>query len=175
MRYVHRARKLGTDSGNPCQTRCPHWRPQAIETNYHEQSSCKTWIGNFSVPEIQRAGVHAHQTIQNGQLFILCRLYVSLALKYVFVSVMQHEAIAEFPSKQFYQGKLTTGRDSQRRPSQFDFWPGGRNRPMAFVHLGGSEESLVNSSEEGGLQSKKNLEQAQLAVNDFYFQLSTEI
>lgn len=68
----------------------------------------------------------------------------------------QHEAIAEFPSQQFYFGKLTVGKEEQSRPSGLPFWPAGVSKPIALLHCVGKEEALAVDTEEGGEQSKSN-------------------
>jgi superfamily I DNA and/or RNA helicase len=81
------------------------------------------------------------------------------------VFVIQHEAIAAFPSAQFYNGQLTSGKEEQSTNSVLKFWPNGRSKPIAFVHIVGCEQALSMSTSDAGEQSKYNLSEVDLVVS----------
>ena len=69
----------------------------------------------------------------------------------------QHEAICEFPSDTFYEGKLITADHiHQKTLSPLKIWPAGRAWPIAFCHLEGKEEALAAGTAEGSEQSCSN-------------------
>ncbi|NXX45663.1 HELZ2 Helicase, partial [Tricholaema leucomelas] len=74
-----------------------------------------------------------------------------------------HEKICEFPSQEFYDGKLTTWSKLSRSPSAFCY-RGSLPCPIIFGHVEGKELSLIISTEEGNENSKANLEEVQEAV-----------
>jgi len=80
------------------------------------------------------------------------------------VKCFKHAAIAEFPSRHFYDDKLETGSDEQVQLSSLRFWPGGPAHPIAFVHHVGSEATLPVATDEGSEQSKSNPEEVILLV-----------
>ena len=57
---------------------------------------------------------------------------------------MQHEAICEFPSKQFYNGELKADKSLAKRKSpgrrMKEFWPRDPNCPIVFCNVVGEEE-----------------------------------
>ncbi|XP_041347159.1 helicase with zinc finger domain 2-like, partial [Gigantopelta aegis] len=67
-----------------------------------------------------------------------------------------HEGIAEFPSYYFYDGKLQCGTEAQRNPAPLKFWPNGNNKPVAFCHIVGKEETLTVTTSDGHVHSKSN-------------------
>ncbi|XP_022079225.1 LOW QUALITY PROTEIN: helicase with zinc finger domain 2-like [Acanthaster planci] len=78
-----------------------------------------------------------------------------------------HEAICEFPSQAFYEGKLETADIvKQRIPDQQvqDIWPGSRAYPVVFCHLYGKEETLTVKTAEGNEQSKSNPQEVKQVV-----------
>ncbi|XP_038048815.1 helicase with zinc finger domain 2-like [Patiria miniata] len=78
-----------------------------------------------------------------------------------------HEAICDFPSHAFYDGKLETADIVKRRqPHQQvqDIWPGGRAYPLVFCHLYGKEETLTVKTAEGNEQSKSNPQEVKHVV-----------
>ncbi len=79
--------------------------------------------------------------------------------------LFQHEAISAFPSEQFYSHDLHCGKDEQSLPSTLKFWPNGRNKPIAFVHVVGQEETLAVATSDGSEQSKSNMEEVTQAVS----------
>ena len=81
------------------------------------------------------------------------------------MSCFQHEAIAEFPSQLYYKGQLECGLNEQTKLSAVKFWPNGRNKPIAFVHIVGEEICQSVATEEGGMMSRSNLKEALLAVS----------
>uniref|UniRef100_A0A8C2F9G3 DNA2/NAM7 helicase-like C-terminal domain-containing protein n=1 Tax=Cyprinus carpio TaxID=7962 RepID=A0A8C2F9G3_CYPCA len=70
------------------------------------------------------------------------------------------EDICEFPSKQFYDGKLKTG--TSPKPSLF--LSKSVQTCIVFGHVEGKEETLVVRTERGNENSKANLEEAEEAV-----------
>jgi hypothetical protein len=50
-----------------------------------------------------------------------------------------HPAISEFPSKEFYNGKIADGISGQDRPAPKGFdWP-DMSKPVAFVSIRGNQ------------------------------------
>lgn len=81
------------------------------------------------------------------------------------MNVLQHEAIQEFPSQTFYNGKLQIGKDSQRAPSKLeDFWSSGSGKPIMFIDVVGEEMSLAVRTGYGSEQSKWNLDEIKQTV-----------
>ena len=74
---------------------------------------------------------------------------------------MLHKAICEFPSKEFYDGKLETV--SQQFWMVKNFWPGGPNCPIAFCDVEGKEEG-GSSHENVHQDSKHNRPEAEKIV-----------
>ncbi|KTF83755.1 hypothetical protein cypCar_00027252 [Cyprinus carpio] len=70
------------------------------------------------------------------------------------------EDICEFPSKEFYDGKLKT----KTSPKPSLFLTKSRQTCIVFGHVEGKEKSLVVSTERGNENSKANLEEAEEAV-----------
>uniref|UniRef100_A0A673G372 DNA2/NAM7 helicase-like C-terminal domain-containing protein n=1 Tax=Sinocyclocheilus rhinocerous TaxID=307959 RepID=A0A673G372_9TELE len=70
------------------------------------------------------------------------------------------EDICEFPSKEFYDGKLKT----KTSPKPRLFLTKSRQTCIVFGHVEGKEKSLVVSTERGNENSKANLEEAEEAV-----------
>jgi superfamily I DNA and/or RNA helicase len=69
-----------------------------------------------------------------------------------------HPAISEFPSNQFYNGKITDGITSQDRPFPRGFpWP-NPSKPISFISVNGLEEPSADGN------SKQNVEEANLVV-----------
>ena len=79
--------------------------------------------------------------------------------------VLKHEAIQSFPSKQFYNSRLSVGRVQQTQPSTLRFWPRGGDEPIMFVNVVGVERSLTVTTADGSEQSKSNDREASLAVS----------
>jgi superfamily I DNA and/or RNA helicase len=83
------------------------------------------------------------------------------------VCCVQHPAICEFPSKQFYDGRLKSADHSSE-------WEGGRvinvwrhkACPLVFCHVEGVEKSQTVSTAEGNEQSKSNEQEKHHAVGD---------
>jgi regulator of nonsense transcripts 1 len=70
-----------------------------------------------------------------------------------------HPAISEFPSKEFYKGKLQDGVTAEDRPAASGFpWP-DPNKPVAFIPVSTGKE--VTSSDG---TSKQNAEEAAVVV-----------
>ncbi|XP_054247880.1 helicase with zinc finger domain 2 [Indicator indicator] len=74
-----------------------------------------------------------------------------------------HKNICEFPSQEFYEGKLRTWSQLRRRPSVFCHRT-NNCCPIIFGHVEGKEQSLIISTEEGNENSRANLEEVQEAV-----------
>ncbi|KAI1890439.1 hypothetical protein AGOR_G00153720 [Albula goreensis] len=73
-----------------------------------------------------------------------------------------HESICEFPSQEFYYGRLKTGRRNHR-PSVLQT-KSQQLTPILFGHVLGEEISLVVSTERGNENSKANVAEAEQAV-----------
>lgn len=68
----------------------------------------------------------------------------------------QNPKICEFPSQQFYEGKLRTGPEGRWIVDEpLKIW---RNPeiPLLFCHVEGEEETQAVASEEGNQQSRRN-------------------
>lgn len=75
--------------------------------------------------------------------------------------LLQQEDICEFPSKEFYGGKLKT--ETQPKPSLFNTT--SKQTCIVFGHVEGKEKSLVVSTERGNESSKANVEEAEEVVS----------
>ncbi|XP_077109129.1 3'-5' exoribonuclease HELZ2 [Ranitomeya variabilis] len=73
-----------------------------------------------------------------------------------------HSDICEFPSNQFYDGRLRTSTSITLQPSLFYY----QNYccPLLFGKVFGQEQSLTVTSEEGNINSKANTKEAEQAV-----------
>ena len=76
---------------------------------------------------------------------------------------LQHPAICEFPSNQFYQGKLETMRSISWRGDPLPIWP-RMSHPIVMCHVEGTERVLSVSTDEGNEQSKMNDKERDEAV-----------
>ncbi|NWU96098.1 HELZ2 Helicase, partial [Upupa epops] len=79
------------------------------------------------------------------------------------VQYRMHKGICEFPSQEFYDGKLKTCPQLYRKASVFHH----RHNsccPFIFGHVEGKEQSLIISTEEGNENSKANLEEVEQVV-----------
>ncbi|XP_052763926.1 helicase with zinc finger domain 2-like [Mya arenaria] len=68
-------------------------------------------------------------------------------------------AICDFPSQQFYGGKLITETGAWYKNRRDAIWPrneDGQVRPHIFIHVEGEEKVLTVSTEEGNEQSRSN-------------------
>jgi len=76
----------------------------------------------------------------------------------LFLLFLQHPRICEFPSKEFYNGKLQTALDYEGRGIRLlPIWPRrSEGIPMVFCHTEGAEKSLPVSTDDGNEQSKSN-------------------
>ena len=64
----------------------------------------------------------------------------------------------------FYDGRLKTAEEVQRRDPDSVTWPNGDSYPFAFHHVEGVEEALVVTTEQGNQNSKKNQEEIEKVV-----------
>jgi len=71
----------------------------------------------------------------------------------------------DFPSKQFYEGRLEIGRSEQEEPSTLSIWPSGGFNPIAFVNVVGTEDTLMVATEEGSEKSKSNKQETDKVVS----------
>ena len=83
---------------------------------------------------------------------------------------MQHEAICDFPSKHFYDGRLKTALSVKTRGRGIvNLWPAqqlrGKDWPVVFCHVEGKEESTIFKSAQSNEQSKSNMEEVMKAVS----------
>ncbi|XP_064023722.1 3'-5' exoribonuclease HELZ2 isoform X2 [Pogoniulus pusillus] len=74
-----------------------------------------------------------------------------------------HKNICEFPSQEFYEGRLKTSPQLNPSPSAFCHRD-STSCPIIFGHVEGKEQSLIVSTEEGNENSRANLEEAEHAV-----------
>ncbi|KAJ8359239.1 hypothetical protein SKAU_G00157640 [Synaphobranchus kaupii] len=72
-----------------------------------------------------------------------------------------HKSICEFPSVEFYNGRLKTG--AEREPSVL-LTKSRQPTPLVFGHVKGKENSLLVSTEKGNENSKANIEEAEQSV-----------
>lgn len=86
---------------------------------------------------------------------------------------MQLQCLCEFPSKEFYDGKLQTSPSVARRYSVKlerlnNFWPRGPSKPFVFVNVVGNEDEY-HTSQDGaasvGTESKRNNKEAKKIVS----------
>ncbi|XP_046550029.1 LOW QUALITY PROTEIN: helicase with zinc finger domain 2-like [Haliotis rubra] len=73
-----------------------------------------------------------------------------------------HEGIAEFPSRYFYSDRLECGTSSQLNAAPLSIWPNGRNQPVTFCHVAGTEDSQTPAAT--STQSKINDREVNYAV-----------
>ena len=86
-------------------------------------------------------------------------------------SILQHPALCEFPSREFYDRKLTTDDNVKSRTEKEAhlqrFWPQGKERPFVFCNVVG-REAETHTGQKGtarvGLESKYNKEEAMKIV-----------
>ena len=86
-------------------------------------------------------------------------------------SILQHPALCEFPSREFYDRKLTTDDNVRFRKDREAhlqrFWPQGKERPFVFCNVVG-REAETHTGQKGtarvGLESKYNKEEAMKIV-----------
>lgn len=83
----------------------------------------------------------------------------------------QHESIAEFPSKFFYNDRLTVGKDDQTKASPLKFWPNDRRRPVAFVHVMGVEQMMTVITTRGIEHSQSNAKEVDATVCYIQYEL----
>ncbi|XP_033629468.1 helicase with zinc finger domain 2-like [Asterias rubens] len=76
-----------------------------------------------------------------------------------------HKSICDFPSQEFYKGELVPAASmvAPRQTSKVK-WPGGADNPIVFCHHIGREEHTSVRGEEGGEQSKANVQEVQHVV-----------
>ncbi|XP_041357987.1 LOW QUALITY PROTEIN: helicase with zinc finger domain 2-like [Gigantopelta aegis] len=74
-----------------------------------------------------------------------------------------HPEICKFPSTQFYEGKLKTGRKFREEEFPLRLWPNSRI-PHVFCHVEGLEEMLTVSTEEGNEASRSNMAEVDKVV-----------
>ncbi|XP_063003360.1 3'-5' exoribonuclease HELZ2 [Elgaria multicarinata webbii] len=75
------------------------------------------------------------------------------------IQYRMHHEICVFPSKAFYEGKLKTYRNLERGCSTF-YHKDRPFCPVIFGHIGGKENSLMISTEDGNENSRANFEEA---------------
>ena len=86
------------------------------------------------------------------------------------VAPLQHEAICDFPSRHFYDGKLETDNSVKSRArGPVDWWPAHKlqtgDRPVVFCHVEGKEESTFFKTATSSEQSKSNAKEVDKAVS----------
>ena len=77
--------------------------------------------------------------------------------------------ICEFPSEQFYEGKLIT-RPGLWRDKPLNIWPQDDYDmyPHVLIHVEGEEKMLTVSTEDGNEQSKSNEQEIDEVVCNLY-------
>lgn len=83
-----------------------------------------------------------------GYSLSLFERLVNTGIKSVFLNIQyrMHPLIAEFPSREFYEGQLLTGIKSEDRPIIKGFnWP-NLNIPVCFMNVQNSHESFIGKS-----------------------------
>ncbi|KAM4032193.1 3'-5' exoribonuclease HELZ2 isoform 1-T2 [Anomaloglossus baeobatrachus] len=73
-----------------------------------------------------------------------------------------HSDICAFPSQEFYNGRLRTSSSLNLQPSLF--YHQNYCCPLLFGKVDGQEQSLIVTSEEGNINSKANIKEAEQAV-----------
>ena len=87
---------------------------------------------------------------------------------------MQHYWIQEFPSQQFYGGKLRCGNGAVQTDASLpakNFWPAGSRKPIVFCHIEGIEETQYITTDTAGTNSHFNMDEVKHVVN-IYFGIS---
>ena len=85
-----------------------------------------------------------------------------------FYSRMQHPAICDFPSHEFYEGRLKTDGSVIRRGDVLKlkrFWPQGERYPMVFCQVVGEEDDGYSRRSKVDSQSKFNKTEAERIVS----------
>ncbi|KAG7478367.1 hypothetical protein MATL_G00079860 [Megalops atlanticus] len=104
--------------------------------------------------------VHCDLVKRLGMRTSLFERYMEKALM-LDTQYRMHESICEFPSKEFYKGRLETA--VTPKPSVLQT-KSKHSTPIIFGHVEGKEVSLVVSTERGNENSRANLEEAEQAV-----------
>ncbi|KAK7482666.1 hypothetical protein BaRGS_00026075 [Batillaria attramentaria] len=104
------------------------------------------------------------------------RLYDRNDVPRMFLNVQyrMHPQICEFPSQEFYEGKLRTGRFKYREDEQpLPFWPRdlqtNEEVPHILVDVRGEEEAMSVSTDEGNERSKSNVLEAEKVMEILSF------
>ncbi|XP_025109737.1 helicase with zinc finger domain 2-like [Pomacea canaliculata] len=98
------------------------------------------------------------------------RLYKKSSVKCVFLSTQyrMHPEICEFPSNEFYKGKLKSAPITTRSKFILPIWPlhpkTSEPVPHIFVDVRGEEETLTVSTDEGNERSKSNSAEADKVI-----------
>ena len=87
--------------------------------------------------------------------------------------ILQHKAICEFPSKEFYKDQLQTDDrvriERERQAGELEsIWPGGSRKPFGFCDVIGKESEVPSGWKETtkvGHESKYNKEEARQRVS----------
>jgi hypothetical protein len=78
---------------------------------------------------------------------------------------LQHPKICEFPSVQFYGGKIRTESSPKWDiPTALKLWINREKTPLVFCHIEGGEEFLTVSTLEGNEQSCSNKQEVEQVV-----------
>jgi len=84
---------------------------------------------------------------------------------------LQHKAICDFPSKQFYDGQLRCANNCHRYQLEnsdlpANVWPGGLQNPIVFCDvIDGSETTQPVMTDDASEGSKSNVTEAKYAVS----------
>ena len=85
---------------------------------------------------------------------------------------LQHEAICQFPSRHFYNGRLKADQSLKKRQmpgrTMDQFWPKGERLPIVFCNVVGREEGLSGvetDKEKIDVHSKCNKQEAEKVVS----------
>lgn len=83
------------------------------------------------------------------------------------LSILKHEEICKFPSKEFYDNQLVTDESVNQRTPQLpsNIWPGKDRVPQVFCHIEGLEDTQTVKTSEGNENSRSNCIEAKEIVS----------
>jgi len=86
---------------------------------------------------------------------------------------LQHKAICDFPSRQFYERRLRCAKNCHRYQLEdselpANVWPGGLGSPVVFCNVVGAETTQSVMTDDASEQSKSNVVEAEHAVSKLW-------